>query len=152
MSDELYMLEALIEAEKSLEYNDVPVGAIIVKEDKIISRAYNQVEKLGSPLAHAEILAIEEAIKINKYKFLLDSTIYITLEPCSMCAGAIVLARIPRVVIATQDPKSGACGSVFNILQDGRLNHRCKITWDIRKEESSKLLKDFFKQLREIKK
>ena len=139
---------ALSEAKKSLISADVPVGAIIVKDNKIISRAHNQIEQKGDSTAHAELLAIQKAIKKIGYKHLLDCTLYVTLEPCSMCAGAIVLARIPRVVYGATDPKTGACGSLYNIINDNRLNHRCEVISGVLEDECSKLLKDFFKKLR----
>jgi len=142
------MYKAILEAEKAAGNDDVPVGAIIVRDGKIIGRGYNQVEKKGDSLAHAELIAIRQAIKKTGHKHLLDCTMYITLEPCSMCAGAIVLARIPRLVIGAKDPKTGACGSVMNIVQDDRLNHRCEITRGILETECSKLLKDFFRMIR----
>ncbi len=146
--NEYYMYKAILEAEKAAGNDDVPVGAIIVRDGKIIGRGYNQVEKKGDSLAHAELIAIRQAIKKTGHKHLLDCTMYITLEPCSMCAGAIVLARIPRLVIGAKDPKTGACGSVMNIVQDDRLNHRCEITRGILETECSKLLKDFFRMIR----
>ncbi len=147
-----YMQIALKEAYKSLKNNDVPVGAIIVYKDKIISRAYNKIEKSNNSLLHAEILAINSAIKKYDYKHLLDCELYVTLEPCSMCAGAIVLSRIKKVYIAAKDSKSGACGSIINLVQNKSLNHQCELETGILENESSKLLKDFFKKLRDQKK
>lgn len=143
-----YMKDALSEAKKSLLSEDVPIGAVIVCEDKIISRAYNQVEKKNDSTAHAEIIAIKRAVKKNGYKHLLNCTIYTTLEPCAMCAGAIVLARIKRLVFASFEPKSGASSSLFNITNDKRLNHRCQVTSGVLDLESSTLLKSFFKEIR----
>jgi len=142
------MHKAIVQAEKAAANYDVPVGAVIVRNNKIIGRGYNQVEKKDDATAHAEIIAIRQAIKKNGRKHLLDCTMYVTLEPCSMCAGAIVLARIPRLVIGTKDPKTGACGSILNIAQNEKLNHRCEITTGILETECSQMLKDFFKQLR----
>jgi tRNA(adenine34) deaminase len=150
--DEFYMRIALSEAKKALVTGDVPIGAIIVKDNVIIAKSYNQVEKKSSPLYHAEILAINKAIKKVGNKHLMDCTLYTTLEPCPMCAGAIVLARIPKLVYSTDDPKSGASVSLYSITSDKRLNHRCDVVSGILKEESSKLLKQFFQILRKNKK
>jgi tRNA(adenine34) deaminase len=150
--DEQYMRIALSEASKALNWGDVPIGAVIVKDNRIISKAYNQVERKLSPLSHAELLAINKAIKKTGYKYLLDCTLYVTLEPCPMCAGAIVLSRIPRLVYSADDPKAGACSSLFSITSDKRLNHRCEVVYGVLKDESSRLLKTFFKGLREHKK
>ena len=146
--DEKWMNEALNEAKKALENNDVPIGAVIVFEDRVIGRGFNRVEKDNNSTAHAELIAINEAIKEMNYKHLLDCTLYTTLEPCPMCAGAIVLSRIPMIVIGTDDPKAGAAGSVMNILENERLNHKCNLKRGILKEECSALLKEFFKELR----
>lgn len=145
---EKFMRIALKEASKSLKNEDVPVGCIIVKNNEIISKAYNQIEKTGNPLKHAEIIAIEKAVKKIGYKHLLDCDIYVTLEPCSMCAGAIVLSRAKRVIYGASDFKTGACGSLLNIINNDKLNHRCKLISGVLKEECGKLLKDFFKDLR----
>lgn len=139
---------ALAEARKALRFGDVPIGAVIIKGNEVIAKSYNQVEKLSSPLQHAEIIAINKAIKKIGYKHLLDCTIYTTLEPCPMCAGAIVLARIARLVYSADDPKSGASNSLYSITSDERLNHRCEVTQGVLKDESSELLKQFFQQLR----
>ena len=146
-----YMLEAIEEAKKSLESGDVPIGAVIVKDNLIIGRGHNQVEKLQNATVHAEMIAISEAIKKVEYKHLLDSTIYVTLEPCSMCAGAIVLARIPTLVYAATDPKTGACSSLYSITSDARLNHRCEVIKGILEDECSKQIKEFFVKVRERK-
>lgn len=145
---EKYMRIALKEAHKALLNGDVPVGAVICLNDIIISKAYNRVEKDKDATAHAELLAIKKAIKIIGYKHLLQCTLYSTLEPCTMCAGAIILARFKSVVFAADDPKAGACGSVFNITDDTRLNHKCDVISGILAEEASKLLKEFFRKLR----
>lgn len=139
---------ALAEARKALRFGDVPIGAVIIKGNEVIAKSYNQVEKLSSPLHHAEIIAINKAIKKIGYKHLLNCTIYTTLEPCPMCAGAIVLARIARLVYSADDPKSGASNSLYSITSDERLNHRCEVTQGVLKDESSELLKQFFQQLR----
>lgn len=145
------MYKTIMEAEKSEDSEDVPVGCIIVQDNKIIGRGFNQVEKKGNPLAHAEIQAINQAVRKTGYKHLQDCTMYVTLEPCSMCAGAIVLARIPRLVIGASDPKTGACGSVLNIVQKKELNHQVEITRGVLGKECSALLKNFFKKLRQKK-
>ena len=144
-----FMLEALNEAKKSLESGDVPVGAVIVKDNLIIGKGHNQVEELQNATAHAEMNAIREAIKNTGYKHLLNSIIYATLEPCSMCAGAIVLARIPVLVYAAPDLKAGACNSLYSITEDERLNHRCEVISGILEFESSQLIKEFFIGIRE---
>lgn len=146
--DSTYMEIALDEAKKALLSGDVPVGAIIVYNGEIISREHNRVEELSDATAHAELLAIKDAIKKVGYKHLLDATMYVTLEPCSMCAGAIVLARLKRLVFAARDQKAGACSSVFNIVQSSQLNHFVEVTQGIMENESSKMLSTFFKQLR----
>lgn len=142
------MKEALREARKALKFGDVPIGAAIVSDGKVIGRGYNQVEKKNDATAHAEIIAINSAIKKIRHKHLLDCTIYVTLEPCAMCSGAIVLARIPNLVYGAEDPKAGACGSLYSITDDKRLNHRCHITKGILGEECSDLIKKFFQELR----
>jgi len=143
---------ALSEAKKSLLTGDVPIGAIVVIDGKIISRGHNKVEKNKCPTSHAEIIAIEKAAKRIGYKHLLDCDLFVTLEPCAMCSGAIVLARIKRLFFGTTDPKSGASVSLFNIPQDKRLNHQIELVPNILQNECSQLLKDFFINLRTIKK
>lgn len=141
------MQEALKEAEKALLKNEVPVGCVIVYNDEIIARAYNQREKRNSTLAHAELLAIEQANKKTGSWRLENCDIYITLEPCPMCVGAIIQARMRHIYFGATDLKSGALGGNFNIL-DNVFNHQLLITKDILNEESSKMLKMFFKELR----
>ena len=143
-----FMKLAIAEAQKSLDTEDVPIGAVIVRNGEIIAADHNRVEETGDSTAHAELLAIKKAIAVSDYKHLIDCTMYITLEPCSMCSGAVVLARIPRLVIGADDPKAGASGSLYEITSDPRLNHRCEITRGVLQEECSKMLKDFFKKLR----
>ena len=139
---------ALEEAKKAEVHDDIPIGCIIVKGDEIIASQHNKVELLSDSTAHAEILAIREAQKKVEYKHLLGCDMYITLEPCSMCAGAVVLSRLKKVYIATKDPKTGACGSVLNIINNESLNHRCEVEFGLLEQESSKLIKDFFKKIR----
>src|SRR5688500_15036625 len=125
--DEWFMRLALREAERALEHDDVPIGAVVVHEGEVIGSGRNERELRADPTAHAEILALREAAKHLGSWRVLDSVIYVTLEPCAMCAGAIVLARVPRVVFGTVDPKAGAVGSVFDILAEPRLNHRPEV-------------------------
>ena len=142
--DEYYMREALKEARKAFEEDEVPVGAVIVHKNSIIARAHNQVETLKDPSAHAEMIAITQATSALECKWLNDCIIYVTLEPCSMCAGAIVLARIPKLVFGATDPKTGACGSVLNIIQQPQLNHRVEFKNGICEEDCSSLMSEFF--------
>ena len=146
--DERYMLEAVKEAERAAEEGEVPVGAVIVKDGQIIARAHNRIEAARRSSAHAEMLVIEAAEAALGAKWLTGATMYVTLEPCSMCAGAMVLARIARLVIGADDPKTGACGSLYDIAGDGRLNHRIEITRGVLAEECSALLKEFFRSRR----
>ena len=147
-TDILWMKKALEFAKQADEKGEVPVGAIIVKDNTEIAGAYNLREQTGNPIAHAEMLAIEEASKkIGDWR-LTDTILYVTLEPCPMCAGAIVQARIPRIVYAARDPKAGAAGTLYNILQDHRLNHQVEVVSGVCTEESSILLKSFFKNRR----
>lgn len=146
--DEMYMLEALKEAGAAAAEGEVPVGAVIVKDGQIVARAHNMVETARRSSAHAEMLALEAAQSELGAKWLTGATMYVTLEPCSMCAGALVLSRIDRLVIGADDPKTGACGSLYNIAGDGRLNHRIEITRGVLGEECSALLKEFFRSRR----
>jgi tRNA(adenine34) deaminase len=148
MSDLLWMGEALEMARQGAAVGEVPVGAVIVKDGVALARAHNQRERTKDPTAHAELLAIRAASQAIGDWRLIDTTLYVTLEPCPMCAGAIVLARIPRVVYAASDAKSGAAGTLFNLLQDERLNHRVDVIRGILAEESSVLLKSFFRERR----
>lgn len=143
-----FMREALRQAKKATESGDVPIGAVIVLEGKIIARGRNMVEKNSDPTAHAEMIAIRKAVKKIGYKHLLDCSLYVTLEPCPMCAGAIVSARIREVHFATADPKAGACGSVLNVCDCSKLNHRSNITSGTFADEASAMLKEFFAFLR----
>ena len=151
MTHEYFMKEALKEAQKALPYGDIPIGTVIVQEGTIIARAHNQVERLKDPTAHSEMLAITQAADQMKHERLLKTVLYTTLEPCAMCAGAIVLSRIPVLCFATADPKAGACGSIFNIVRDDRLNHRASIITGILEQESRFLIQEFFKKLRKEK-
>ncbi len=151
-SDEKYMREAIKQAKKAAAIGDVPIGCVIVYEDKIIARAYNKRNKNKTTLAHAELLAIAKASKKLGDWRLEDCTMYITLEPCQMCAGAIVQARILRVVIGSRNPKAGCAGSVLNLLQVKEFNHQVELTEGILQEECSAMLSEFFKELRKIQK
>jgi tRNA(adenine34) deaminase len=142
--DEYFMRLALREAEQAIEHEDVPIGCVIVREGEVIASARNERELRGDPTAHAEILALREAAtKVDGWR-LLDSIIYVTLEPCAMCAGAIVLARVPRVVYAATDPKAGMAGSVLDVLAEPRLNHRPTVASGLLADESATLLRTFF--------
>ena len=146
--NEKFMKEALKEAQKALEQEEVPVGAVIVKDGKIISRAHNIKEQKNDATCHAEIIAIKKACKkLNSWR-LIDCEMYVTLEPCSMCAGALINSRIKKLYIGTTDEKTGACGSVLNLLEDYKFNHKIETNKYILKEECEKILKDFFKKLR----
>ncbi|MEK7849628.1 MAG: tRNA adenosine(34) deaminase TadA [Candidatus Omnitrophota bacterium] len=147
-ADEFFMKKALVEARRAVVSEDVPVGAVIVLKNKVIARAHNQVELLGDPTAHAEMITITEASAFLKSKWLKDCTLYVTIEPCSMCAGALVLSRIFKVVYGAGDPKTGAGGSVFNILHNEKLNHRVKVKAGVLKEECAAIIKEFFRKQR----
>jgi len=151
MSPEDFMQEALREAEEALSIGEVPVGAVIEKDGVIIGRGHNMTETSKDPTAHAEILAIREAAENLGGWRLLGCRMYVTTEPCSMCAGATVLARIQKVYIGTPDPKTGACGSLMNILQDERLNHYVQIETGIMQQDCEKIMKSFFRKLRKKK-
>lgn len=149
---EHFMKEALKQAKKAYNKLEVPVGAIIVKNGKIIARAYNQKESKFDTTKHAEILAIQKASKkLNSWR-LIDCDMYVTLEPCPMCAGAIIQSRIKNVYYGTKDEKSGAVGSVLNLFEDYKFNHKPEFKYGILENECSNLLKNFFKDLRKIKK
>jgi tRNA(adenine34) deaminase len=139
-----FMQEALKEAKSAFDEDEVPVGAIVVYKDKIISRAHNQVERLKDPTAHAEMLALTSATAYLNTKWLSRVSLYVTIEPCAMCAGALVLSRIKNLYFGAGDPKAGACGSVVNIVNHKKLNHRIKIKGGILEKECSSLLKEFF--------
>jgi tRNA(adenine34) deaminase len=142
--DEYFMRLALREAERAIEHDDVPIGAVIVHEGEVLAAACNERELRGDPTAHAEVLAMREAsARLGTWR-LLDTILYVTLEPCAMCAGAIVLGRIPRVVYAADDPKAGAAGSVLDVLGEPRLNHRPVVAAGLLAEEAAELLRAFF--------
>ena len=148
---EKFMKEALKEAKKAYNKLEVPVGCVIVKDGKIIARAHNLKETKLDTTKHAEMLAIQKASQKLKAWRLLDCEMYITLEPCSMCAGAIINSRIKKIYIGTMDEKTGAGGSVLNLFEDYTFNHKVEVETGIMKDECEKILKDFFKELRQIK-
>ncbi len=142
------MQEALKLALTAFEKDEVPIGCVITHKNKIISRAHNQVEMLKDPTAHAEMISITQATNFLSAKWLQDCTLYVTIEPCSMCAGALVLARVKRICFGAGDPKTGACGSVVNIAHHQKLNHRIEIEKGVLEQECGGLLSDFFKKKR----
>lgn len=150
--DEKYMKEAMKQAKKAAAIEEVPIGCVIVYKEKIIARGYNKRNLKKNTLAHAEILAMNKASKVIGDWRLEDCTMYVTLEPCPMCAGAIVQARIPKVVIGSMNPKAGCAGSVLNVLQTEGLNHQVDIESGVLGEECSCMLSDFFRELRKLKK
>jgi tRNA(adenine34) deaminase len=147
-ADDVFMRVALLEAQRAYAEGEVPVGAIVVHHGRILARGRNAVEREQDATLHAEMQVIREASR-HLGRRLEGCTLYVTLEPCPMCAGAIVWARIPRVVFAAADPRAGACGTLYNIVQDERLNHRCQLRGGVRAEEAAELLRRFFRQLRE---
>lgn len=147
-TDEKYMREAIKQARKAAKIDEVPIGCVIVYDDKIIARGYNRRNTDKSTLAHAEIIAIRKAAKVIGDWRLEDCTMYITLEPCPMCAGAIVQARIPRVVVGAMNPKAGCAGSVVNLLQMDGFNHKAELTSGVLVDECRTMLQDFFKEMR----
>ena len=142
--DEYFMRLALREAERALDHDDVPVGCVVAREQEIVGAAPNERELRQDPTAHAEILALREASQATGSWRLSDAVVYITLEPCTMCAGALVLARVARVVYGAVDPKAGAAGSVLDVLAEPRLNHRPEVAGGLLADESAALLRDFF--------
>jgi tRNA(adenine34) deaminase len=148
VDDAYYMNEALKEAHKALAKAEVPIGAVIVYEGKIIARAHNQREKNHDATAHAEILALRKAGEVLGGWRLIGTTLYVTIEPCPMCAGALVQARVSRLVYGAADPKAGAAGTLCNLVDDERFNHRLEVTGGVLEKESKKLMQDFFRSLR----
>jgi tRNA(adenine34) deaminase len=142
------MQRALQIAQRAGEASEVPVGAVLVRDGRVLGEGGNRTIRDSDPTAHAEVVALRAAARAQGDWRLLDSTLYVTLEPCTMCAGAIVLARVPRVVFAAMDPKAGMAGSLDNLLQDSRLNHRCTVEGGVLAEDASRLLKDFFRARR----
>ncbi len=144
MKHEIWMQYAFKEAEKAYEKNEIPIGAVVVFENHIIGKGYNQVETLRDPTAHAEIIALTSAAEYLSSKVLLGCTMYVTLEPCSMCAGAIVLSKLEALYFGAYDNKSGACGSVLNITNNKALNHQLSVTGGIMDDRCGELLRSFF--------
>jgi tRNA(adenine34) deaminase len=142
--EDYFMRLALREAERALEHEDVPIGAVVVRGGEVLAAAHNERELRQDPTAHAEMIALREAARVAGTWRVLDTVIYVTLEPCAMCAGAIVLARVPRVVYGASDPKAGAGGSVLDVLNEPRLNHRPEVAGGLLAAESAELLSSFF--------
>jgi tRNA(adenine34) deaminase len=150
--EEKYMLEALKEAKKAEELQEVPIGAVIVLKDEIIARAHNLRETTQNAITHAETLAIQEACeKVGTWR-LENAELYVTLEPCPMCSGAIIMSRINKVIYGARDPKAGCAGTLMNLLQDNRFNHRCEVESGILEEQCGTILTQFFQKLRHRKK
>ena len=145
-----WMRAALDRARVAYEQDEVPVGAVVVHGDRVVGEGYNQREALGDPTAHAEMIAITQAAESLGSWRLLDCTLYVTLEPCPMCAGAIVQARLPTVIYGTDDPKAGGCHTLYRITDDARLNHRATVIGGVLKEECRWLLQEFFRQQRAL--
>ncbi len=151
-SDEYYMKLAIEEAKKAADIDEVPIGAVLVINDEVIAKAHNLREAQQRSIAHAELLALDEACQRLDTWRLEDSTLYVTLEPCAMCSGAIVLSRVKRVVYGASDPKGGCAGTLMNLLQEQRFNHQAEVVSGVCEEECSELLSSFFRQLRKRKK
>ncbi|HEM4137698.1 TPA: tRNA adenosine(34) deaminase TadA [Streptococcus suis] len=149
---EYFMNQALQEARKSLEKDEIPIGCVIVKDGEIIGRGHNAREELNQAIMHAEVMAIQEANRVEGNWRLLDTTLFVTIEPCVMCSGAIGLARIPQVVYGAANQKFGAAGSLYDILTDQRLNHRVEVETGILEEDCAQIMQDFFRQRREKQK
>jgi tRNA(adenine34) deaminase len=150
--DEFFMKEAIEEAKKAEQLNEVPIGAVLVIDGKIVARAHNLRESEQNAVAHAELLAIDQACKLLGSWRLEESTLYVTLEPCPMCAGAIILSRVKRVVYGAVDPKGGCAGTLMNLLEDNRFNHQSEVTRGVLERECGQMLSDFFRKIRERKK
>lgn len=146
--DETWMARAIVLAREAAQRGEVPIGAILVRDDEVLAVGSNRTVEDADPTAHAEVVAIRSAAQAQGDWRLLDTTLYVTLEPCAMCAGAIVLARIPRVVYGAADPKAGMAGSLGDLLQDTRLNHRCAVTTGVLADEAGDLLRTFFRARR----
>jgi len=142
--DRDFMRQAIQQAQIAFAKDEIPIGAVIVHQGRVIAKAHNQVETLKDPTAHAEMIAITQATHFLTNKWLQESQLYVTIEPCSMCAGALVLARVSRIIFGSRDPKAGACGSVINIVQHGSLNHRIALSGPLMEDECGRLMQDFF--------
>lgn len=151
MSDAYFMKEAIEQARRAAVIDEVPIGAVIVKDKEVIASAFNLRESLQRATAHAELLAIEKACEATGFWRLNDCTLYVTLEPCVMCSGAIVQSRLPRVVYGAADPKGGCAGTTLNLLAEGGFNHQAAVTAGVCADECGQLLRDFFKRLRQNK-
>ncbi len=149
-SDEECMRLALVEAALALEHDDVPIGAVLLSDGEVVASAHNERQLRGDPTAHAEVLALRAAAEAAGSWRLEDTTMYVTLEPCAMCAGALVLARVHRLVYGPQDPLAGAALSLYNIVQDPRLNHELEVTYGVLSDEGAELITDFFKRRRHL--
>ena len=147
--DRKFMGIALEEAQKAFSIGEVPVGAVLVQKGTVVAQGHNQRVWRQDPTAHAELIVIQRAAEKLRSSRLIDTTLYVTLEPCLMCAGAMLQARIPRLVLGTRDPKAGACGSLYTVHKDSRLNHQIDIVYGIKEQACRNILKDFFQQLRE---
>ena len=147
-NDRNFMKIAIDQAIAAKNHGEVPVGAVIVLNNEVVGLGYNQIESKKNATAHAEIVAIQSACKNIKSKYLTDCSMFVTLEPCPMCAGALVLSKLERLIFGAIDPKSGACGTVFNIVSSNKLNHRISITQGVMETECERLLKDFFRSIR----
>ncbi|WP_053368649.1 tRNA adenosine(34) deaminase TadA [Bacillus sp. FJAT-27245] len=150
--DEIFMKEAILEAKKAAAINEVPIGAVLVMAGEIVARAHNLRESGQNAVAHAELLAIDEACRTTGSWRLEGAVLYVTLEPCAMCAGAIVLSRVDRVVYGAADPKAGCAGTLMNLLEESRFNHQCEVVSGVLEAECGGMLSDFFRSLREKKK
>lgn len=148
-SDEYFMKQALLQAEMAFEENEVPIGAVVVHENRIIGRAHNQREQLNDPTAHAEVLALTQASAALGTWRLTGATMYVTLEPCPMCAGALVNARVDRLVYGADDTKAGACGTLWNLVQSEKLNHRLQVIRGLMADECRDILQEFFRRKRD---
>ena len=149
VKDELYMQEALKEAQCAGDEDEVPIGAVIVHKGRLVARARNQTRRLKDPTAHAEMIAITQAANALQDERLTGCLLYVTIEPCCMCAGAMVWARIGRVIYGASDPKAGACGSIINVLANERLNHHVEVTGGVAADAAGALMTDFFERLRQ---
>ena len=148
--DQIYMSEALKQAQRAFDLDEVAIGAIIVHKRNIIARAHNQTRLLKDPTAHAEMIALTQAANFLKSERLLNCTLYVTIEPCPMCAGALIWARIKRLVFGTSDPKAGACGSVMDILSQEKLNHRISVKKGVLAKDCGSLISEFFRKQRAL--